>query len=146
LIPLAIGLCVTCCSLIALPIDGCSLNPIRSFASAAVARYAIPVGFFFFFFWIVVEVCWSNEYKNSSTAGCDTVWNDHWVFWFGPFFGGALGAIVYDFIFHDGGSRGIGSLPLLCYDGNEVSHVRCCVAHSGENLMKQYINPRRVAA
>jgi len=94
LIPLAIGLCVTCCHLIALPIDGCSLNPTRSFASAAIAVH---------------------------TPGCENVWNDHWVFWFGPFFGGALGAIVYDFVFHDGGSR-------------------------GENLLKQYLNPARLAA
>jgi len=91
LIPLAIGVCVTCCHLMALPIDGCSLNPTRSFASAAIAIY---------------------------TPNCDKVWNNHWVFWFGPFFGGALGAIVYDFVFHDGGTR-------------------------GENLLKQYLNPTR---
>jgi len=94
LIPLAIGVCVTCCHLIALPIDGCSLNPTRSFASAAIAIY---------------------------TPGCESVWNDHWVFWFGPFFGGALGGIVYDFVFHDGGTR-------------------------GESLLKQYLNPARLAA
>jgi MIP family channel proteins len=91
LIPLAIGVCVTCCHLMALPVDGCSLNPTRSFASAAIANY---------------------------TPGCDGVWSAHWVFWFGPFFGGALGAIVYDFVFHDGGTR-------------------------GENLLKQYLKPRR---
>jgi len=79
LIPLAIGICVTCCHLVALPIDGCSLNPTRSFASAAVAR---------------------------ATPGCEDVWVNHWVFWFGPLFGGALGGVVYDFLFHDGGKHG----------------------------------------
>lgn len=89
LVPLALGICVTCCLLMGIPIDGCSMNPTRSFAAAAVAR---------------------------GTTGCEWVWDDHWVFWFGPFFGGAIGSIVYDFIFHDSGRR-------------------------GENLMDQYVKP-----
>jgi len=79
LIPLAIGVCVTCCHLMALPVDGCSLNPTRSFASAAV----------------------SNSIPN-----CGNGFKDHWVFWLGPLIGGALGAVVYEFVFYEGGARG----------------------------------------
>jgi len=79
LIPLAIGICVTCCHLMALPVDGCSLNPTRSFATAAVAH---------------------------ATTGCSAVFNNHWIFWIGPLIGGALGAIVYEFVFYDAGSKG----------------------------------------
>lgn len=78
LVPLAIGLCITVCHLMAVPITGTSLNPTRSFASAAVA---------------------------SNVPGCEYVWDSHWVFWFGPFFGGIFGAILYEFCFHDGGSK-----------------------------------------
>jgi len=80
LIPLAIGICVTCCHLMALPVDGCSLNPTRSFASAAVA---------------------------SATPGCETVFANHWIFWIGPLIGGSIGAFVYEYVFYEGGERGI---------------------------------------
>jgi glycerol uptake facilitator-like aquaporin len=39
MIPLAIGMAVTVMHLIGIPIDGCSINPTRSFASAAVSQY-----------------------------------------------------------------------------------------------------------
>jgi len=78
LVPLAIGLCITCCHLMSLPITGTSLNPTRSFASAVIA---------------------------SNVVGCSYVWNSHWVFWFGPFLGGILGSVLYDYVFHDGGHK-----------------------------------------
>jgi len=78
LVPLAIGLCITCCHLMSMPITGTSLNPTRSFASAAVA---------------------------SNVPGCEYVWNDMWVWWFGPILGGVLGAVMYDYVFQDGGHK-----------------------------------------
>lgn len=87
MIPFSIGMAVTVCHLIAVPIDGCSINPTRSFASAAVAR---------------------------AFDGCEHVWENHWVFWFGPMIGGPLGGLVYTLVFHDGGLSG----------GNLVSQYR----------------------
>jgi len=78
LVPLAIGFAITCCHLMSMPLTGTSLNPTRSFASAAVA---------------------------SNVPGCEFVWGAHWVFWFGPFFGGILGSVLYEFVFHDGGAK-----------------------------------------
>jgi glycerol uptake facilitator-like aquaporin len=63
--------------MIALPITGCSINPTRSFASAAAA---------------------------SSVSSC-TPWKNHWVFWFAPLLGGALAGFVYDYSFHAGGGK-----------------------------------------
>jgi MIP family channel proteins len=78
LVPLAIGICVTVCHLMSLTLTGTSLNPTRSFASAVVA---------------------------SNVPGCEFVWGSHWVFWLGPFLGGISGAYLYEYVFHDGGSK-----------------------------------------
>ncbi len=53
LVPFAIGMTVFCCHMIGLPITGCSINPTRTFASAAAA---------------------------SGLSYCDA-WTNHWVFW-----------------------------------------------------------------
>jgi MIP family channel proteins len=79
MIPLAIGMAVTVMHLIAVPIDGCSINPTRSFASAAV----------------------SNDLE-----GCGNGFANHWVFWVGPFLGGIAGGFLYTIVFHDGGLKG----------------------------------------
>ena len=71
LVPLAIGLAVFCAHMIGLPIDGCSINPTRTFASAAAA---------------------------SGVSGCDA-WANHWVFWFGPLMGAVLAGGVYEYCF-----------------------------------------------
>jgi len=84
MIPFSIGMAVTVCHLIAVPIDGCSINPTRSFASAAVAR---------------------------RFTGCEHVFDNHIVFWIGPLIGGPLGGLVYTLVFHDGGQQG-GNLVL----------------------------------
>jgi MIP family channel proteins len=76
-VPVAIGFAITACHLVGLPITGCSINPTRSFASAAAA---------------------------SNVPGCD-VWTHHWVFWLGPLMGGAAMSLVYEFIFLDEGSK-----------------------------------------
>jgi len=77
LVPLAIGLAVFCCHMIALPIDGCSINPTRTFASAAAA---------------------------SGIDGCNA-WANHWVFWFGPILGATTAGILYEYCFHEGGYK-----------------------------------------
>jgi len=71
LVPLAIGMAVFVCHLIAIPVTGTSLNPTRSFASAAAAHYA-------------------------QGGICSHVWDDHWVFWFGPIFGAIAGLYTYE--------------------------------------------------
>ena len=70
-VPVAIGFAITACHLVALPITGCSINPTRSFASAAAA---------------------------SSVDGCNP-WTNHYIFWFGPLLGGTASAVVYHFFF-----------------------------------------------
>lgn len=74
LVPLAIGLCVTVCHFLAIPLTGCSLNPTRSFASAAAA---------------------------SGLPGCDDVWNNHWIFWIACPLGGVLATFMYENAFLD---------------------------------------------
>jgi len=72
MVPLCIGLAITCCHFVALPVTGTSLNPTRSFASA-VAASTIHDGM------------------------CDDVWNDHWIFWIAPTLGALLGAVLYKY-------------------------------------------------
>jgi len=74
LVPLAIGMAVFVCHLIAIPVTGTSLNPTRSFASAAASHYA-------------------------QGGICSHVWDDHWIFWFGPCLGAILGLYTYEFVF-----------------------------------------------
>jgi len=76
LVPLAIGMAVTVCHFIAIPVTGTSLNPTRSFASAAASHYA-------------------------EGGICTHVWDDHWIFWFGPIFGAVAGLFFYDKVFAD---------------------------------------------
>lgn len=54
LVPFAIGMAVFCAHMLGLPITGCSINPTRSFASAAAA---------------------------SGLSQCPNAWEGHWVFW-----------------------------------------------------------------
>lgn len=77
LVPLAIGLAVFCAHMLGLPITGCSINPTRTFASAAAA---------------------------SGVDGCDA-WANHWVFWIAPIMGAATAGIVYEYCFHAGGGK-----------------------------------------
>jgi len=72
LVPLAIGMAVFVCHLIAIPVTGTSLNPTRSFASAAASHYA-------------------------QGGICSHVWDDHWIFWVGPCIGAILGLYTYEF-------------------------------------------------
>jgi MIP family channel proteins len=63
----AIGLAVFLAHSVLIPIDGCSINPTRSFGPALVKRLV---------------------YKDS-----DDAFKDHWVFWLGPL-SGAAGAVL----------------------------------------------------
>jgi len=81
LVPLAIGMAVMVCHLIAIPVTGTSLNPTRSFASAAAAHYA-------------------------QGGICSHVWDDHWVFWFGPIFGAIAGLYAYEFLLSEKSTSG----------------------------------------
>mmetsp|Transcript_18577 Transcript_18577/g.53047 ORF Transcript_18577/g.53047 Transcript_18577/m.53047 type:complete len:277 (+) Transcript_18577:114-944(+) len=65
--PLAIGLAVFLAHVVLINIDGCSINPSRSFGPAVVA----------------------------SMNGADDVWDDHWVFWVGPIIGAAVVGVGY---------------------------------------------------
>ena len=62
--------------MIALPITGCSINPTRTFASAAAA-----------------------------SGVCQNAWQDHWVFWFAPILGASTAGVVYEYCFHEGGYK-----------------------------------------
>jgi len=72
LVPLAIGYAVTVCHFMAVPLTGCSINPMRSFSSA---------------------------FASLGTSGCSVVWNDHWIFWTAPILGGLAGTGLYEFFF-----------------------------------------------
>lgn len=78
LVPLAIGMAVFCAHMLGLPITGCSINPTRTFASAAAA---------------------------SGLEQCPTAWQGHWVFWFGPILGALAGGVLYEYCFHEGGYK-----------------------------------------
>lgn len=60
--PIAIGFAVFLAHVILINIDGCSINPTRSFGPAVVA----------------------------SIRGNSAVWDDHWVFWVGPLVGALI--------------------------------------------------------
>ena len=60
--PIAIGFAVFLAHVVLINIDGCSINPTRSFGPAVVA----------------------------SINGNAKVWNNHWVFWVGPLIGAAI--------------------------------------------------------
>jgi len=76
MVPLCIGLAVTCCHFVAIPVTGTSLNPTRSFASAVAA-------------------------STVHDGNCSDVWNDHWIFWIAPTLGAILGALMYKFLLQE---------------------------------------------
>lgn len=71
--PIAIGLAVYLAHSILIPVDGCSINPTRSFGPAVVAT-----------------IRYSNDAEK-----VNSIWKDHWVFWLGPLVGAALAVAAY---------------------------------------------------
>jgi len=68
---IAIGFAVFLAHLLLLPIDGCSINPTRSFGPAVVSQFR-------------------NCNKEASDKGIE----DLWVMWLGPLVGAGLAALV----------------------------------------------------
>lgn len=75
--PLAIGLAVFIGHMMLGPIDGCSLNPARTFGPTLVASV--------------------GERYNTVTMESSDLWEDHWVFWLGPI-AGAIVAVATNMI------------------------------------------------
>lgn len=70
--PLAIGFAVFLAHSVLIPIDGCSINPTRTFGPAVIRKFM---------------------YKSSGT------FDDMWVFWAGPLIGAGLAAVVSQYGF-----------------------------------------------
>jgi len=82
LVPLAIGYAVGVAHLMAIPLTGCSINPMRSFASAFVSLGLSP----------------------APGVNCNSlVWSNHWIFWLAPMLGAVAGSVLYTFFFSQGG-------------------------------------------
>jgi len=67
---LAIGMAVFLAHSIMIAVDGCSINPTRSFGPAVVASM--------------------RDYGKTS----DEIWQHHWIFWVGPLLGATLAALM----------------------------------------------------
>jgi len=67
---LAIGAAVFLAHSIMIAVDGCSINPTRSFGTAIVASMR----------------------GHGKSAGA--IWEDHWIFWLGPLIGASLAALM----------------------------------------------------
>uniref|UniRef100_A0A7S0BDR0 Aquaporin n=1 Tax=Pyrodinium bahamense TaxID=73915 RepID=A0A7S0BDR0_9DINO len=67
---MAIGFAVFIAHVVLIPIDGCSINPTRSFGPAVVSSIRSP-------------------------ESADLRWKDMWIFWVGPLFGVAIAAAHY---------------------------------------------------
>ncbi len=72
LTPVMIGLSVLIAHFFLIPIDGCSINPARSFGSVVVL------------------------YLSTGNA---SLWDDQWIFWVGPLVGGPTSALIYYYCF-----------------------------------------------
>lgn len=70
--PLAVGLAYFLAHLVLFPIDGCSVNPARSFAPAVIGSF---------------------HSHDDSVTDVDKMWTDHWVFWIGPIAGAIIAAM-----------------------------------------------------
>jgi len=94
MVPLAIGMAITVCHFVAIPITGTSLNPTRSIASAIAATV-------------------------SPFYDCNSVWSDHWIFWIGPCIGAICGLSVYDLLsYYSLGAHGKGENLTKMYRKN----------------------------
>jgi len=72
--PIAIGMAVFLAHVFMIPIDGCSINPTRTFGPILVASV--------------------GERYGANMESSD-MWEDHWVYWAGPLVGAAVAVGVY---------------------------------------------------
>jgi len=72
---LAIGMAVFLAHSVLIPVDGCSINPTRSFGPALV---------------------------HTILGGNPNVWEDQWIFWAGPLIGATIAALMTRFWWHPG--------------------------------------------
>jgi len=75
---LAIGFAVYLAHSVMIPIDGCSINPTRSFGPAVVA-----------------SIRYSDD-ERTLTA----IWEHHWIFWVAPLLGAFLAVLTYRLIWY----------------------------------------------
>jgi len=80
-VPLAVGVCVSVAHFFLIPMTGCSINPTRAFSSAVAATGRANCIF--------------------NVRGGIGVWQDHWIFWFGPLAGGIVGSLIYEYTLRD---------------------------------------------
>merc|ERR1711924_195389 len=71
--PAAVGLAYFLATLFLFPIDGCSVNPARSFAPAVVGSL--------------------HGSHDDSVSDTDKFWTNHWIFWVGPIVGAITAAV-----------------------------------------------------
>jgi len=71
--PAAVGLAYFLATLFLFPIDGCSVNPARSFAPAVVGSL--------------------HGSHDDSVSDTDKFWTNHWIFWVGPIVGAIIAAV-----------------------------------------------------
>lgn len=71
--PVAVGLAYFLATLFLFPIDGCSVNPARSFAPAVVGSL--------------------HGSHDDSVSDTDKFWTNHWIFWVGPIVGAIAAAV-----------------------------------------------------
>jgi len=83
---LAIGIAVFLAHAVLIAVDGCSINPTRSFGPAVVASIRYEV---------------ESESQHHMKSPHD-IWEDHWVFWLGPLLGAGLAALLARFWWHPG--------------------------------------------
>jgi len=112
--PLVIGMAVTAAHFIAIPVDNCSINPARCVGSeratseraapsrpvrpSARSRHVDPS----FLCPLSLTPLVSPRPDPRSTFGVAAIsgnFNDHWVFWFGPYLGAIAAALTYNYLF-----------------------------------------------
>ena len=71
--PAAVGLAYFLATWFLFPIDGCSVNPVRSFAPAVVGSL--------------------HGSHDDSVSDTDRFWTAHWIYWIGPITGAIISAV-----------------------------------------------------
>ena len=79
--PLAIGMAVFCAHCVLIPIDGCSINPTRSFGPAILASIRTMDG---------------TAARDGGSDGCDQ-WKDFWIFVVAPEAAAIFAGLMYRF-------------------------------------------------